>query len=262
MIFRKIARASALLLVTATLYPLLVLSLLLLLPLPGIRLRVRNGLFRLWSRLCLRIFGCRLRIEGEVPRAPFFLVCNHLSYVDIPVLSAIVGAYFIAKLEIRGWPALGVLSRTVGTIFVDRELRRDDQRVNEIVGKTLDRGYGIVLFPEGTSSQGYEIMPFKSALLAYPTGQGMPIHSASLSYAVPEAEIPAHLSIAWWGDAPFVGHFVQLLGIRSFEVTVRFSDQVEVGRDRKEVSRRLHERVSEGFVPVVSVEDRAFDPGF
>ena len=262
MLLRKISRASLLLLVTVVLYPALVLGLLLLLPMAKVRVRFRNGIFHLWSRICLRIFGCRIRLEGEPPEAPFFLVCNHLSYLDILVLSALVGAYFIAKLEIREWPAFGVLSRTVGTIFVDRELRRDVQRVNRIVEETLDRGYGIVLFPEGTSSQGYEVMPFKSALLAYPTREGMPVHSASLTYAVPESEIPAHLSIAWWGDAPFVGHFVQLLGVRSFEVTVRFNDRVEVGSDRKELSRRLHERVSEDFVPVVSVEDQAPDPGF
>ena len=247
---------------TAVLYPLLVLSLVLLVPVPRLRLRLRNGIFRTWSRLCLRIFGCRLRLQGEPPAAPFFLVCNHLSYLDIVVLSALVGAYFIAKVEIRGWPGLGLLSRTVGTIFVDRDLRRDLQRVNRIVEETLHRGYGIVLFPEGTSSQGYEVMAFKSSLLAYPTREEMGVHSASVSYSVPDSEIPAHLSIAWWGDAPFLGHFKQLLGVESFDVTVHFNDGVEVGSDRKELSRRLREKVAESFVPLVSVEDRALEPGF
>ena len=258
----KIGRGCVLILVTLVLYALLVAALFFLLPFPSLRFRARNAIFRRWSRSCLWLMGGRLRVQGDRPAAPFFLVSNHLSYIDILVLSSMVDAFFIAKAEIRAWPGFGLLCRTVGTIFIDRELRRDVQRVNRRVEETLAAGYGVVLFPEGTSSQGYEVMRFQSALLEYPAQRQMEVHSVSVSYRTPEGEIPAHLSISWWGDAPFVAHFVQLLGLSRFEARVRFLDTVEVGEDRKQLARTLQRRVAESFEPVVSFEQRAAETGF
>ena len=206
--------------------------------------------------------GCRLEVEGEAPRAPFFLVSNHLSYIDILVLAAVVDVFFIAKSEISAWPGLGLLSRTVGTIFVDRELRRDVRRVNRLVEKTLDEGYGVVLFPEGTSSQGCEVMSFKSSLLAYPAQESLPVHAATLSYRVRRGDLPANLSVCWWGDAPFLPHFLQFLGLSGFEASVRFVSETVVASDRKALAVSLQRVVAGSFDPVVSFEESATDHGF
>ena len=259
---RKIARGCVLIALTVALYPLLVAAMILLLPAPQARLRSRNAIFHLWSRLCLRVLGGRLIVDGRPPTAPFFLVSNHLSYIDILVLASVVDTFFIAKAEIRSWPLFGLLCRTVGTIFIDRELRRDVQRVNRLVADTLQEGYGVVLFPEGTSSQGHEVMAFRSALLAYPAQQGMAVHCSTLCYRTPPGEIPANLSICWWGDAPFGPHFLQLLGVARFEARVRFIEAVVTGEDRKELARTLRERISEHFEPVVAIEDRSLETGF
>ena len=170
--------------------------------------------------VCIRILGGRLRIEGEPPAAPFFLVSNHLSYVDILVLASCLDGFFIAKIEIRHWPLFGLLSRTVGTLFIDRELRRDVVRVNGLIEEVLDSGYGVILFPEGTSTQGHEVAAFRSALLDYPARRGMPVHVAAVGYRTPPGELPAHLAMCWWGDAQFAPHARQLLGVRSFEATL------------------------------------------
>lgn len=194
--------------------------------------------------------------------APFFLVSNHLSYVDVLVLGSCVEAYFIGKLEIRSWPFFGWLCRAAGTIFIDRALRRDVVRVNSLVGDVLDRGFGIVLFGEGTSTQGDVVAPFRSSLLAFPVSKKQPVHAAAIGYRTPAGEIPAHLGVCWWGDAPFFPHGWQLIGISRFEATVRFSDQTAVSDDRKDLGRKLRALVAAEFVPVVSLENRADDPGF
>ena len=246
---------------TAGCYLLLLLDLLLLLPVPALRRRGRNAIYHLWSRLCVRILGGRLRIEGEPPKAPFFLVSNHLSYVDIVVLASCLDGFFVAKLEIRGWPLFGMLSRTVGTLFVDRELRRDVVRVNKLIEGVLDQGYGIILFPEGTSTQGYEVAHFHSPLLDYPARRGMPVHLAALHYRTSPRDVPAHLSVSWWGDAGFGAHASQFLGVRSFEATLRFSPRTVQSSDRKELAEAARQAVIEIFEPVVDPAARATDHG-
>jgi 1-acyl-sn-glycerol-3-phosphate acyltransferase len=260
-VLRKAKRVVLLLVVTASSYALLLLDLALLLPLPALRRRGRNALYHAWSRACLRILGGRLRVEGTPPRAPFFLVTNHLSYVDIIVLASCLDAFFIAKLEIRDWPLFGLLSRTVGTIFVDRELRRDVVRVNRLIENVLDQGYGVILFPEGTSTQGYEVAEFRSALLDYPARHGMPVHAAALGYRTPADEVPANLMLSWWGDAPFLPHARRLLGVKSFEAVLRFSPRAISGSDRKALAEGARRAVIEVFEPVVEPAQRATHSG-
>ena len=247
--------------VTASCYLLLLLDLVLLLPAPALRRRGRNAIYHLWSRACVRILGGRLRIEGEPPKAPFFLVSNHLSYVDIVVMASCLDGFFVAKSEISGWPLFGLLSRTVGTLFVDRELRRDVVRVNKLIEGVLESGYGIMLFPEGTSTQGYEVAHFHSALLDYPARRGMPVHVAALHYRTPPGEVPAHRGISWWGDAGFTPHARQFLGLRSFEATLRFSPRTVQSSDRKELAEAARQAVIEIFEPVVDPAARAIDHG-
>ena len=103
-------------------------------------------------------------VEGRPPEPPFFLVTNHLSYVDIPVIGSQVGAIFIAKSEISSWPAVGFMCRSINTIFIDRTLRRDLSRVMREIDREMEHGMGVVLFGEGTSSKGATVLPllFKS----------------------------------------------------------------------------------------------------
>ena len=189
------------------------------------------------------------------------MVANHLSYIDILVLAAVADVFFIAKAEISAWPGLGLLSRTVGTIFIDRELRRDVKRVNRLVERTLEEGYGVVLFPEGTSTQGYEVIPFKSSLLAFPAQERLPVHAATLSYRTTSGDLPANLSVCWWGDARFFAHFWQLLGVPGFVASVRFLSETVVDSDRKKLAASLQRVVADSFVQVVSFEERAADTG-
>src|SRR5262249_48814010 len=117
-----------------------------------------------WCRFACRVLGLSLKSDGPVPRTGL-LVCNHLSYLDIITLSALVPCAFVAKLEVRRWPIFGWLARAAGTIFVDRSHRSATERGVEQIREALESGLLVVLFPEGTSTDGNTVLPFKSSLL-------------------------------------------------------------------------------------------------
>ena len=261
-LLRRYLRIVSLSLVTGVFFTLLWTAFALLLPAPRLRRTARNTIFRIWARLCLRVIGGRVRVEGTPPKAPFLLVCNHLGYVDIPVLAACTDAWFVAKAEMRSWPLVGMLCRSVGTIFIDRQTSRDVLRVNRLIEDVLADGYGVVLFPEGTSTQGFDVRRFRTSLLDHPARTGMPVHAAALTYRTEPGESPAHLSLCWWGDTPLFTHAQRLFELRRFEVVVRFSTEAVAGRGRKELATDLHREVEFLFEPVVTPEERAFETGF
>ncbi len=195
------------------------------------------------------MMGGRLRVDGPRPRPPFFLVSNHLSYIDILAFAACIDAWFVAKREIRDWPLVGVLCGSVGTIFVDRKSSRDAVRANAAIEDALGRGYGVVLFPEGTFTQGVVIRRFRSSLFDHPARRRMPVHAAAVSYRTPPGEPEAIQSICWSGDAPLRSHVKRLLELHHFEVVVRFSPNALRASDRKELAVRLQEEVESIISP-------------
>src|SRR6266699_2445010 len=129
--------------------------------------RKRN--FGGWARAAARILGMEVKVRNTPPSSPFLLVSNHLSYVDIVVLESQVDCAFIAKSEVARWPILGIICRSMKTIFIDRQKKRDLLRAIARVETSLNQGLGVVLFPEGTSSAGDKILAFKSSLLELAT---------------------------------------------------------------------------------------------
>ena len=116
------------------------------------------------SRRVLKIFKLEPRVAGPVPTRGL-LVSNHLGYLDILVLASITPAVFVSKREIKSWPVVGWLAQMGGTLFVNRERRVQVGRVNDEIQAALNQGALVVLFPEGTSSNGQTVLPFKSSLL-------------------------------------------------------------------------------------------------
>ena len=152
---------------------------------PSIARTWRKLNFGAWARASARILGMRVNVRNAPPTAPFLLVSNHLSYVDIIVLESLVDCAFIAKSELAGWPILGLISRTLNTIFIDRTRKRDILQAMERTDKALNRGLGVVLFAEGTSTQGKTVSPFKSSLLEIAARRSTPVHYVTLSYRAP-----------------------------------------------------------------------------
>lgn len=226
-------------------------------PAPTARARFINLVFRSWSRLFLRLLRVSVIQQGEAPAAPFFLVANHLSYMDIPLLASRADAVFIAKAEIGGWPIFGPISALANTVFVDRALKRDIPRVLREIDQRLSHGQGVVLFPEGTSSAGAEVMAFRPSLLATAAAAGHPVSYASLAYRTPRGENPAYLSVCWWGGMTFGKHFLRLLAMPQFEACVTFGSEPIDDRDRKRLAERLHRAVSDCFQPSATREQAA-----
>ena len=212
---------------------------------PTRRTKWRAVVFRLWSATLLRVMGVHLTVTGTAPRPPFFLVANHLSYVDVVVLASRLHAVFVAKSEVAAWPVLGPIIRSLDTIFIDRTSRRDLSRVIAATEAAFARGDGVVIFPEGTSTAGDGVLPFLPSLLELPARRGEPVHHAGLSYSTPPGQPAPELAVCWWGEMTFPDHFWRLLGLSRVDVRVAFGADPIHSRDRKQLAAELHAAVSE-----------------
>lgn len=173
---------------------------------------------RFYHRVCCRILGLRIAVKGRaVTGQPVLFISNHSSYLDIPVLSALLDVSFVAKSEVDGWPVFGLLARLQRTVFIDRSARhRTDEQRDSIAGR-LQGGDSLVLFPEGTSSDGNRTLPFKTALFAVASTQvdGKPLQIQPVSVTATHLDgLPlghAWRSLyAWYGDMELPPHLWQM----------------------------------------------------
>jgi 1-acyl-sn-glycerol-3-phosphate acyltransferase len=192
------------------------------------------------SRRVLKIFKLEVRVSGPVPTRGL-LVSNHLGYLDIFVLASIAPAVFVAKREIESWPIIGWLTRMAGTLFVDREHRVQVGQVNDEIQAALDRGALVVLFPEGGSSNGQTVLPFKSSLLEPAAQSTNPISVSAIQYAIEDGDVVQE--VCYWGDHTFFPHLLNLLGKRAVRATVRFAPVQRTGADRKQLAVQLREEI-------------------
>lgn len=248
------ARLTGLALWTGTGLALWAVGRVLLLPAPSRYRGFRRRMLQGWSRGVCRLLGIRVRVTGMVPRPPFFLVSNHLSYLDIVVFAAHTPCRFVAKREVGTWPGLGMLARIMETIFIDRTVRRDALRALSQVDRAMQDGDGIVLFAEATSTAGQSVLPFRPALLEWAARTGQPVHYASVSYRTPDGCPPAHLAVCWWGEMTFGRHLAALARLPRIDASLHFGPAPIAGRDRKQLAGQLHEAVRAQFVPVVTQE--------
>jgi 1-acyl-sn-glycerol-3-phosphate acyltransferase len=237
---------------TAIAYLAAVIGSLLTLGLPRCRGRWRRLCTRYWARSLLTVMSGRVESHGPAPEPPFFLVTNHLSYIDVLVLASQVDGVFIAKSEAATWPLIGAMCRSVGTLFVDRRVHRDLPRVIAAIDRTLANGQGVVLFPEGTSTGGAEVARFHPSLLEVAARAAYPVSYASLGYTTPQGATPAHLAVCWWGDMELPGHLWNLLAEPGFHATIAFGDERIQDEDRKRLAAQLWRAVDGLFTPVVS----------
>jgi len=215
-----------------------------------LRRRWRRLIFATWGRLVCRVLAVRVSVTGVAPERGAFLVANHLSYLDIPVLASQMSTVFVSKAEVAGWPVIGAGARAMGTIFLVRERKRDLPHVNRQIEEALANGDGVVVFPEGTSTRGAEILPFRPSLLAPAAETGAAVRSAILRYETAAGDPPASTAVCWWGDMEFTPHVAELLRLERIEAQITFLPDAVADPDRKELAEKLWGAVKSRFRPV------------
>ncbi|MEJ2515932.1 MAG: lysophospholipid acyltransferase family protein [Gammaproteobacteria bacterium] len=208
------------------------------------RAALRRGVSRRWAATCCRVMGARVRVQGRPPAGPGFLVSNHVSYLDIPVLMSLTGCSFVAKREIADWPVIGWLARVGGTLFVNRSGGRDTAQTLQQMHASRERGDLVAFFPEGTTSDGRGVQPFRSGLLALASDHGVPVEAAAVRYST-AAEVDPRLALAWTGQQDFVPHAWRVLTLPGFEARVSLAEATLMASDRKLLARKLHGAVSD-----------------
>lgn len=214
---------------------------------------------RLWGRGVLKIFSMNLIIKGTPPKPPFFIVSNHLSYLDIPIFAAVIDTTFVSKSEIRHWPFVGWMAHMLGIIFINRKVKSDVKRVNDEINEATEN-QGVLLFPEATTSPGTEILRFRSSLLEHAADDELEVSVAAIRYETRENDIPAYQSVCWWGDTALHTHLLTLACTCEIKVEITFSDETFHDSDRKTLATRLEKKMNEIFVPVADTVVEEYKP--
>jgi 1-acyl-sn-glycerol-3-phosphate acyltransferase len=218
---------------------------------PARRTRLRNRIFGSWSRASLACAGVRVRVLGARPEAPCFLVSNHIVYFDIWVLGSETDAVFVAQSGIAAWPFFGFMARALSIIFVDRLNNRTLLEVNRRMEEEFARGQIVVLFPEGGTSRGAKLKPFRSSLLESPARRGHPVAWAAIGYRTGESDPPASEVVPWPDGVSIAAQAAKLLLLDRIEATVTFGEGTLRTPDRKELATELRKRVAAIFTPMV-----------
>lgn len=211
---------------------------------------IRRRLIMLWGAGCLWIINMKLEVYGRAPKPPFFLVANHLSYVDIWVLSQQTGAVFVAKADMETWPLFGWFMKKCHQIFIRRESLRDSQRVIGLLNEVMDAEDALVVFAEGRCSPGREVLSFRPSLYQAAAERALPVHYAAITYDTPEGEPAPADSISWWRWEPFSEHMKRLLRLSESRARLYYGPAPVTSGDRKELARLTYEGCVELFIPL------------
>jgi 1-acyl-sn-glycerol-3-phosphate acyltransferase len=207
---------------------------------------------RFYHRQCCRILGLRVRQIGEpVMARPVLFASNHVSYADITVLGSLIAGSFVAKSEMASWPLYGWLAKLQRSVFVDRQVRSTAQQ-RDAIAERLASGDALILFPEGTSSDGSRVLPFRSSFLAAAYADAKPlIQPVSVVYDRLAGLPVGHASrdvFAWYGDMTLAPHFWQVAQYRGKRVTLLFHTPMDPAdyADRKALAQAIWQVVADG----------------
>lgn len=197
------------------------------------RWKIISRLTRNFTFLVRTILNIKITVagdEGSLERGGYVIIANHVSYVDGIVLGSIFPIVFVSKKEVKSWPVIGQWNTLCGTIFINRQRKGMVPALVEEMTQKLRHEANILLFPEGTSTNGERMLPFQTAPLAAPLRNRSIIVPVTLAYKTIEEE-PVTVAnrdlIYWYGDMEFLSHFWRLMSLRSIEVLVTIQPKIE-----------------------------------
>ncbi|MEW6768231.1 MAG: lysophospholipid acyltransferase family protein [Pseudomonadota bacterium] len=234
--------------------------------------RLQRDVPVLFHRLYCAVIGIRITQVGKLTKdKPVLILSNHVSWSDISVLGAVAPVTFVAKSEVKSWPVFGWLARLQRTIFIERDRRNKTGDHARAMADRLLGGDAVLLFPEGTSSDGIRILPFRSALIGavhHVIGDAthhdrvtvQPVSLAYVRYGGLPVGRALREKVAWYGDMDLVPHLLNILANGAVDVTVSWGEAVayDMNADRKQIARdaeasvrRMTARALRGTVPAV-----------
>jgi 1-acyl-sn-glycerol-3-phosphate acyltransferase len=200
-----------------------------------------------WSGKMLRLAGIALEVEGKPRPGAALLVSNHVSWLDIAVIhAACPHARFVSKADVLRWPLLGWLIRSVGTLFIERERKRDALRVVHEVAAALGRGETVAVFPEGTTGAGTTVLPFHANLLQAAIAGHAPVQAVALRYHEPGK--PFSTAAPYIDQMTLASSIWRVVTARGLAVKVRFIlSEGSVHADRRQLAEHLRQEIQQAL---------------
>ncbi len=200
---------------------------------PVAKLRIVSHLIQLFTLCLIKIINIRIKVTGDKKFLPgTFFVANHLSYIDGFVLAALFPIIYVGKSELKKWPLIGLMSDFSGTFYIDRSRKNHIAEYIDKIASALKSGTNVLFFPEGTSSDGRNLLPFKAAFFEAPISAGSRIVPVSIIYTSINGEPVTEEnkdSVYWYGDMTFADHFFRLLSFWKLDVEVKIHPVVDIG---------------------------------
>lgn len=201
---------------------------------------------QLWSLAMLKRLGIRLQVRGHpAPQGPVLLAANHISWLDITALHAARYCRFVSKADVKRWPLIGLLASGVGTLFIQRESRRDALRVVHHMSESLRAGDVLAIFPEGTTSDGEHLLPFHANLLQAAIVAEVPVQPVALQF-VDTRTGQRSLAPCYVGDDTLLVSVWRTVRARGITAQIIFGElQHAQGRERRTWAQALRETIAQ-----------------
>jgi 1-acyl-sn-glycerol-3-phosphate acyltransferase len=204
-----------------------------------------------WCRRIVGAMGFACSVEGRLPEGGA-VASNHLSYLDILLYSSVQPFVMVAKTEVRRWPLLGSLTAQAGTVYVERGGGpKAYPGVNAAMAAAYRSGLPVLFFPEGTTTDGAGVLPFRRGLFHSVLNNGVALRTSALRYSLEEHSVNGDATVGndvcWWGNMTFGPHLFRFLGLRGLQAQIRFGDEVTARTDRFLLSETARETIVEMY---------------
>lgn len=208
----------------------------------------RDEVVRRWSGKMLQALGVKLVVQGEVPQGGKLVVSNHVSWLDIVAINSVLPSRFVSKAEVARWPVVGFMVTAAGTLYLQRERRRDAMRVLGLMSDALREGYTVAVFPEGTTGDGRALLHFHANMLQSAIDADAPVQPLALRYS----DHVHHISPAgaFVGDTTLWQSLWSVITARGLTVHLSvLPPQVPAQADRRLLAQQLHAQIGEHLYP-------------